>query len=319
MGIIFLSVLVLLCVIIYLCLVVYRTKNKGKMSSLGEKENGQWIFGIGIGTIVCFVGLIIVTVTYSLTQVPAGYRGVIDLFGSVKNYTLEPGLRWKNPFAKMIPMSVQTQELKEDSLMVPSQEGLIAKLDVSIIYHLDPSSAEKVYKNIGVGYENVVIHPYLRSVTRNVTGSYNAESLYSGEKRKKLEIEIFTQMSELLSERGIIVEGTPIRDLDLPKKLLSSIEDKLSMDQQAKQMEFVINKEKKEAERKKIEAGGIADFQRIVTEGISEPLLKWKGIEATIELSKSHNSKIVIIGAGKEGLPLILGSDTWQAPNPNNH
>jgi prohibitin 1 len=131
--------------------------------------------------------------------------------------------------------------------------------------------------------------------------------LYTSQ-REQLSDAIAQQLRGRVGPRGIVVEGTPIRRLDLPKGLAASIEEKLRSEQESQRMEFVIQREKQEAERKRIEAQGIADFQRIVSDGISEPLLRWKGIEATNKLAESGNSKVVVIGSGKDGLPLILGS-----------
>jgi regulator of protease activity HflC (stomatin/prohibitin superfamily) len=243
----------------------------------------------------------------------AGRVGVVDVFGNVRNEALPSGLHFINPLASVHRMSVQTREVKE-TMDTPSSEGLIVHLDVSILFHLDPTKAADVYRSVGVDYENVLVEPNVRSAVREVTSSYEAKALYSPE-REKMSSEINRHIVEAVEPRGVAVERMLLRDVALPVRLQQAIQEKLSAEQEASRMQFVLLKEKQEAERKKIEAEGISSFQKIVTEGINENLLKWKGIEATKELALSGNTKIVIIGAGKEGLPIILGGDASTSPS----
>jgi prohibitin 1 len=252
--------------------------------------------------------------------VPAGHVGVVDLFGNVRAEALPSGLHLVNPLARVHRMSVQTNEAKE-TMDTPSSEGLIVHLDVSILYHLDPAKAPDVYRTIGRDYETVLVKPNVRSAVREVTSSYQAKALYSPE-REKMSSEINQHIIAAVQPRGVVVERMLLRDVALPARLQQAIQEKLSAEQEAARMQFVLLKEKQEAERKKIEAEGISSFQKIVAEGVSENLLKWKGIEATKELALSSNSKVVIIGAGKEGLPIILGGDTTPPvgqPTPPAH
>ena len=152
---------------------------------------------------------------------------------------------------------------------------------------------------MGSDYAAVLLEPQFRSVTRGVTATYEAKALYTSE-REHLSQLITTDLKTLVEPRGIFIETTPLRKLTLPDKLRDAIEEKLSADQESQRMQFVLTKETQEAERKRIEAKGIADFQQIVTTGISDKLLEWKGIEATQDLAKSPNSKIVIIGNCEE-------------------
>jgi prohibitin 1 len=241
----------------------------------------------------------------ALVVVPAGHVGVIDLFGQVTPTTLKSGIRLVNPLARVVKMSVQTLEIKE-TMNVPSKEGLGVEIDVSGLYHLDPEKAAEVYRSVGQNYVEVLFTPQFRSTSRGVTAGYDARALYTSQ-REQLADAIAQELRTRLGPRGIVVESTPIRRLELPKGLAASIEEKLRSEQESQRMEFIILREKQEADRKRIEAQGIADFQRIVSDGISEPLLRWKGIEATNKLAESGNSKVVVIGAGKDGLPLILG------------
>jgi prohibitin 1 len=257
-----------------------------------------------------FIVIIVVLfiVLRCLRVVPAGHVGVVDLFGKVRTEALPSGLHFVNPLARVHRMSVQTKEVKE-TMDTPSSERLAVHLEVSILFHLDSTKAADVYRTIGHDYETVLVKPNVRSAVREVTSSYQAKALYSPE-REKMSSEINQHIMAAVEPRGIVVERMLLRDVALLPRLQQAIQEKLSAEQEAARMQFVLLKEKQEAERKKIEAEGISSFQKIVAEGVSENLLKWKGIEATKELALSSNSKVVIIGAGKEGLPIILGGDT---------
>jgi regulator of protease activity HflC (stomatin/prohibitin superfamily) len=238
------------------------------------------------------------------TIVPAGTVGVVDFLGNVSDATLKSGVNFVNPMANVIKFSIKTQELKE-TMNVPSKEGLSVQLEISLLYSLDPENASKIYKSVGENYEEIVIVPQFRSVVRGVTSEYEAKALYT-ESREQLSTKMKDQLEKLIGPRGVLVESAPMRQIILPAGLTASIEQKLQAEQASQQMQFVLKKEEQEADRKRIEAKGIADFQEIVARGISQNYLQWKGIEATEKLANSTNSKIVIIGSGKNGLPLIL-------------
>jgi regulator of protease activity HflC (stomatin/prohibitin superfamily) len=241
----------------------------------------------------------------SVRVIPAGSVGIVDLFGRVATETLKSGIQLVNPLARVVTMSVKTQEIKE-VMDVPSKEGLTMNIEVSVLFHLDPDQAADVYRTIGQDYVGVILEPQFRSVTRGVTAGYEARALYTSEREHLAQV-ITADLQKLLSPRGVQIESTPMRRLTLPQRITQAIEEKLSADQESQRMEFVLLKEKQEAERKRIEASGVADFQRIVAQGISPELLRWKGIEATTQIAESQNSKVIVIGAGKDGLPLILG------------
>ena len=241
----------------------------------------------------------------SVAYVPAGNVGVLTLFGRVTGEVLSEGTHFVNPFKVNNTLSVRTQTLKETA-SVPSNEGLIIALDTSLLFRLNASRAAEVWQTVGPRYEDVVVEPNLRSVIRSVTSMHTANALYSGE-REKVAQQMFTELSTELAKRGIIVENILLRDIQLPPTLKASIEQKQQAEQESLAMSFRLQKEKQEAERKRIEAQGIRDFQQIVAQGISPQLLEWKGIEATETLAKSPNAKVVVIGGGKSGLPLILG------------
>ena len=239
-----------------------------------------------------------------MTRVETGHVGVLTFFSSVTHETLPEGLHLINPLKAVHEMSIQTQTIKETA-NVPSNEGLILTLDTTLQYRLDGSKAADVYQKIGMDYVEKVVESNLRSAVREATASHSANALYTGA-REEVANAIQEQLTSALGPRGIYVERVLLRDIQLPAMLKSSIEAKQQAEQDALRMSFVLQKEKQEAERKRIEAQGISDFQRIVAQGISPQLLEWKGIEATEKLAASNNAKVVIVGNSKNGLPLIL-------------
>jgi len=266
-------------------------------------HGGNLLRLVGLG-VLAFV--IVILLLSSVTRVGTGHVGVLTLFGKVQpGEPLGEGLHLINPLKTNNELSVQTQTLKE-SASVPSSEGLMMALDTSLIYHLNPNSAAEVFQKIGADYENVVVEPTLRSAIREATASHTANALYTGE-REMVAKQIYDQVSSQLKERGLTVENVLLRDIQLPATLKSAIEAKQQAEQESLAMNFRLQKETQEAQRKRIEAAGVRDFQQIVAQGITPSLLEWKGIEATENLAKSPNSKVVVIGNNKNGLPLILG------------
>jgi regulator of protease activity HflC (stomatin/prohibitin superfamily) len=263
------------------------------IKQMREKNGGMLMIALGA----------LIALAQCFTVIPAGHVGVVDFFGKVKNETLKSGINLMNPMARVFKFSIKTQELKE-VMNVPSKEGLTVVLEASAIYHLNPERAAEVYKTIGPDFVSIILVPQFRSVARGVTATYEAKSLYTSE-RDQIALMIRDELSKQVDARGIVVENTPLRSVGLPAGLTQSIEQKLQADQESQRMQFVLLKEKQEAERKSIEAKGISDFQTIVAKGISDQLLRWKGIEATEKLANSTNTKVIIVG-GRDGLPLIL-------------
>ena len=259
-------------------------------------------------TLIISIGAGLFALAQIFTVIPAGTVGVVDFLGNVSDNTLKPGVNVVNPVARIIKYSFKTQELKEN-MTVPSKEGLPVQLEISLLFRVDPAMANDIYKSVEAGdYLNVILTPQFRSVVRGVTSKFEAKALYTGA-REQLASEITSELAKNVGNRGIIIEDAPLRQIILPAGLSRSIEEKLQAEQESQRMSFVLQKETQEAERKRIEAKGIADFQVIVSDGINANLLKWKGIEATENLAKSPNTKVVVIGAGKDGLPLILGNN----------
>ncbi len=265
----------------------------------------RWLFTMLGGVRIAVVALAVLLVVYlSTSVVPAGHIGVQDFFGRVSDRLLAPGINLIAPGTRVVKFSVQTREMKETAA-VPTSEGLIVNLDVSLLFRLRPEAAGRIYKTVGSRFEGVVIDPQLRSVIRDVTAEYEAKFLYSAS-RELVAQNMFRHISGALAPRGIEAEQVLLRSVQLPPLLTTAIQEKLQAEQQAQRMRFVLDRERQEAERKRVEAQGIADFQSIVARGISAELLKWKAIEVAHELSKSPNAKIIVLG-DKTGLPIILG------------
>ncbi len=270
----------------------------------GGGQGGNLFRLIGLG-VAAFV--LVILVLSSVTKVATGHVGVLTLFGKVQtDGTLGEGIHLISPLKTNNELSVQTQTLKE-SASVPSSEGLMMSLDTSLIYHLNPDRAAEVFQRIGADYEDKVVEPTLRSAIRESTASHTANALYTGE-REMVAKQIYDQVSSQLKERGMTVENVLLRDIQLPATLKAAIEAKQQAEQESLAMNFRLQKETQEAQRKRIEAAGVRDFQQIVAQGITPSLLEWKGIEATETLAKSPNTKVVVVGNPKNGLPLILGA-----------
>jgi len=273
-----------------------------RVVNAGSGHGGGILRLIGLG-VAAFI--FVIALFNCITRVGTGHVGVLTVFGKVTGETLSEGIHVVNPLKTNNELSVQTQTIKE-SASVPSSEGLMMALDTSLIYHLNPDRAAEVFQRIGADYEEKVVEPTLRSAIRESTASHTANALYTGE-REMVAKQIFDQVNEQLTKRGVTVENVLLRDVQLPATLKASIEAKQQAEQEALAMNFRLQKETQEAQRKRIEAAGVRDFQQIVAQGITPSLLEWKGIEATENLAKSPNTKVVVVGSNKNGLPLILG------------
>jgi regulator of protease activity HflC (stomatin/prohibitin superfamily) len=257
---------------------------------------------IGIGLI-----FLLIILWASVAYVPPGSVGVLTFFGRVTGEVLPEGTHFVSPFKINHVLTVRTQT-QEEHTSTPSSEGLNLEIDTSLIYHLSREKAADVFQKIGTNYGTTIIDPNLRSVIRDTTAGHSANTLYSSS-RKQVEDEIMQGLKASLEPRGILIENVLLRDIQLPHTLRTSIESKQQAEQESLAMSFRLQKEKQEADRKRIEAQGIHDFQQIVAQGISAQLLQWKGIEATENLAKSPNSKIIVIGNAKNGLPLVMSGE----------
>jgi len=250
---------------------------------------------------------VIAAASIGCVRVESGGTGVLwsALGGGTQPDAFGEGIHIVAPWNRMVVYDVRAQDRMEQMQMI-TNNGLSVGLEVSVRYHPLPDKVPKLHAEIGPAYYDKILKPTLRAVTRDVVGQYSPEEVYSV-KREAVADQIFAALSAAAADKDLVVEAVLIRNIVLPDKLRQAIADKLEEEQRSLKMKFVLDRELQEAERKRIEARGIADFQKIVSKGINAQLLQWKGIEATEALAKSDNAKVVVIGSGKDGLPLILG------------
>ncbi|MBX9783480.1 MAG: prohibitin family protein [Chitinophagaceae bacterium] len=229
----------------------------------------------------------------SCTVVRQGEVGVKRKVGRLEETVYQPGPVGFNPFTTtVLKVSVQTENV-EVTLDLPSKEGLTIRSQISILYHIEPNMVPSILQNIGLGYENTVILSVFRSAAADVTARYMAKEMHTSQ-RAVIEQEIKETMTKLLQPRGFVVEAVLLKSIQLPAGLTVAIQSKMEAEQQAQQMEFVLQRERQEAERKKIEAEGLRDAQKIISEGLNEFFIKWKSLEVFKELSKSPGAKVII-------------------------
>lgn len=246
----------------------------------------------------------------SCVTIREGEVGVKRKLGKYANTPYTSGLKAYNPFiSRVIRISTQTENL-EVGLNIPSKEGLTIKSEVSILYNIDRKKVPDLLRNIGVDYETNVILPVFRSAVADVSSRFYARDMHTGE-RATIEKAIQEQMMFLLDGKGIEVEAVLLKSIQLPRSLANAIEAKLEAEQQAQQMEFVIQRSQQQAEQKRVEAEGIRDAQLIIAEGLNAKILQFKSIEAFQELAKSPNAKIIITDGD---LPMIMESDLGIKP-----
>jgi regulator of protease activity HflC (stomatin/prohibitin superfamily) len=247
--------------------------------------------------ITTIIGLMLGIVFSAVRVVPAGYVGIVDFFGHVQPNYLNAGINFVNPLARVINMSVRTQEIME-IMPVPSKEGLTINLDISILYKLDPARAVDIYKNVGLGYQDIVLIPQFRSAARGVTVAHEAKALYTSE-REMLSQAIFSSLKGMVADRGVILERVLLRGMALPPTVSQAIEQKLKAEQEAERMKFVLQRETQEAERKRVEAAGIRDAQTIINQSLTSQYLHYLWINT---LNQNPN---VIYVATEANMPMF--------------
>lgn len=229
----------------------------------------------------------------SCTVIRQGDIGVKRTLGRFSNTTFDGGLRFYNPFiSSFVNVSIRTENL-EVQLSIPSKEGLNIVAEVSILYNVVKESVPQILRTIGTSFETNMILPVFRSSVADVSARYYAKDMHTGE-RTAIERAIRDQMMIYLKDKGINVEAVLLKSIKLPASLSKAIEEKLEAEQQAQRMEFVLQKARQEAERKKIEATGVKDAQVILSEGLTPSILQFKSIEAFLELAKSPNAKVIV-------------------------
>ncbi|MEY4885552.1 MAG: hypothetical protein RL151_861, partial [Bacteroidota bacterium] len=281
---------------------------------VGTHESARKVKQIlrGVGIFIMVLGL----VTSAVKQIDAGFVGVKSLFGKVQPDILPSGLNFVNPVMDVRSLDIRTQnytmsgqhdegsQAGDDAIRVLTSDGLEVTIDLSVLYRVIPEEAPRLIREIGVNYEDKIVRPITRTRIRDNAVYYDAVSLYST-KRDEFQDRIFKSIDQDFKKRGLFLENLLVRNITLPGSVKSVIEQKINAEQDAQKMQFVLLKEKQEAERKRVEAQGIADYQRIVSESLSERQLQYEQIKAMRELAGSANSKIIVMPS-KGSVPIIL-------------
>jgi regulator of protease activity HflC (stomatin/prohibitin superfamily) len=264
-----------------------------------------------IAVLLIIAGLL----TKCIVQIGAGQVGVKSLFGKVQNDILNSGLHFINPFVEVTRLDIKTQNYTmsgihdegaknaDDAIRVLTSDGLEVTIDLTVLYKLLPSEAPRLLRETGSDYTDKIVRPLTRTKIRDNSVYYEAIALYSS-KRDEFQHRIFKSIEEDFKHRGLILEQLLVRNITLPQSVKTTIEQKINAEQDAQKMQFVLLKEKQEAERKRVEAQGIADYQRIINIGLTDQQLQYEQIKAYLELAKSENAKVIIMGKGNA--PVIL-------------
>jgi regulator of protease activity HflC (stomatin/prohibitin superfamily) len=261
--------------------------------------------------VLILVGLM----TSCIVQIDAGYIGVQKLFGKIRNEVLQSGLHFINPMIDVIHVDIKTQNytmsgvhdegdrVADDAMRVLTADGLEVIIDLTVLYRVIPSDVPRLLKETGLDYNEKVVRPIARTGIRDNAVYYDAISLYST-KRDEFQIRIFNALEKEFKKRGLFMESLLVRNITLPTPVKTSIEQKIQAEQDAQKMRFVLQKESQEAERKRVEAKGISDYQHIISESLTDKQLQYEQIKAMKELATSDNAKVIIMGKGST--PIIL-------------
>lgn len=271
-----------------------------------------------LATGIKFTGVLLVLLGLASScfkQIDPGFVGVKVLFGKVQPDVLESGLHVINPLLDIKVMDIKTQNYTmsgvhdegdkagDDAIRILTADGLEVTIDLTVLFKVVPVDAPKILNETGLDYNVKIIRPITRTAIRDNAVYYEAVALYST-KRDEFQNRIFNKIEKSFRDRGIILEQMLIRNITLPASVKASIESKINAEQDAQKMQFVLQKEKQEAERKRVEAQGIADYQRIISSGLTDKQLQYETIKANLELAKSNNAKIILMGKGNT--PIIL-------------
>lgn len=264
-----------------------------------------------VGFVIIAIGIL----SSMFKQIDAGKVGVKSLYGKVQADILESGLHLVNPLLDITTFDIQTQNYTmsaihdegskegDDAIRVLSNDGLEVVIDLTVLYRVVPGDAPKILKGIGENYTDKIVRPVTRTRIRDNAVYYDAVALYST-KRNEFQQRIFKTIEADFKARGLVLEQLLIRNINLPASVKTTIESKINAEQEAQKMQFVLQKEKQEAERKRVEAQGIADYQRIISSGLTEKQLQYEQIKAQKEIATSSNTKIIFMGKGSA--PVIL-------------
>ena len=249
----------------------------------------------------------------SIVQIGAGEVGVKMLYGRVQNDVLSSGLHFINPLMDVQKMDIKTQNYTmssvrdegakegDDAIRVLTSDGLEVVIDLTVLYKVLPSAAPQILRETGLDYTDKIVRPLSRTRIRDNAVYYDAVSLYSS-KRDEFQNRIFLSITGEFQKRGLLLEQLLVRNITLPQAVKTSIEQKMTAEQDAQKMEYVLQKEQQEAQRKRVEAQGISDYQRIISESLTDRQLQYESIKAQLEIAKSPNAKVIIMGKGSTPL-----------------
>ena len=270
---------------------------------------------VGVGRLVGLLFVAIGIMTACVKQIDAGEIGVKKLFGSIQNEVLPSGLHFVNPLLEIKKLDIKTQNYTmsgindegekagDDAIKVLTSDGLEVTIDLTVLYRVVATEAPKLLRETGEDYRDKIVRPITRTKIRDNAVYYQAVDLF-GNKRDEFQQRIYKSIEEDFKKRGLMLEQLLVRNITLPNSVKASIESKINAEQDAKKMEFVLLKEKQEAERKRVEAQGIADYQRIINTGLTDQQLQYEQIKAMKELALSQNAKVIVMGKGNT--PLII-------------
>lgn len=267
-----------------------------------------------IGTYIGIAFMVLGIITSAFVQIDAGQVGVKKLFGNVQSSVLNSGLHFINPLYEVERLDVRTQNYTmsgindeghktgDDAIRVLTADGLEVTIDLTVLYRVVPAQAPRLVRETGVDYEDKIVRPISRTRIRDNAVYYEAVALYST-KRDEFQNRIYKAIETDFRNRGLLLENLLVRNITLPATVRGSIEQKIQAEQDAQKMQFVLQKERQEADRKRVEAQGIADYQRIISESLTDKQLQYEQIKATLEVAKSQNAKVIMMG---KGAPVIL-------------
>lgn len=296
------AILVIGILVFFAGLIVGRSNESFKHFAPAIRITGLLIVVIG----VLFAGII---------QIDAGQVGVKKLFGRVQDDVLASGLHFVNPLLEIEKMDIKTQNYTmsgihdegakagDDAIRVLTSDGLEVTIDLTVLYKVLPSDAPNIVRETGLDYTDKIVRPLTRTKIRDNAVYYEAIALYST-KRDEFQNKIFKSIEDDFKKRGLLLEQLLVRNIMLPQSVKTTIEQKISAEQEAQKMQFVLQKERQEAERKRVEAQGIADYQHIISESLTDKQLQYEQIKAMKDLAASQNAKMIIMGKGST--PLIL-------------
>lgn len=267
------------------------------------------------GTVIAILFIVLGAITSCFVQIDAGEVGVTKLFGKVQPNVLNSGLNVVNPLFEIEKLDVRTQNYTmtgindekhnagDDAIKVLTADGLEVTIDLTVLYRVSPSEAPRLIRETGADYEDKIVRPISRTRIRDNAVYYEAIALYST-KRDEFQARIFKGIEADFKSRGLMLENLLVRNITLPTAVKSTIEQKIQAEQESQKMQFILAKERQEADRKRVEAQGIADYQRIISESLTDKQLQYEQIKATMELAKSQNAKIIMTGG--RSTPVIL-------------